>query len=189
MKPIDLSSVSLKILGIYSFMQSIPMIKVLFDTRNMANLKAFDPALSYWIASLGAIVAIVLYIALGIFLLFFSDKIAHKIAEDKEDKNDIKSVQTLNSKNIQAIAISVVGLLIMALAIPKIFQFTVNLSAIKTPGIDPYLVKKLSIDTKAFGIQIGAQFLMGLLLFIGGSSISAFWNKFLNRLNYEKGLK
>lgn len=186
MKPIELASVSLKMLGIYSFLKAIPIVRVIIDTKNLHNLKAFDPSTNFSMVYLGAIISLILFIMFGICLLFFGNKIAAKIVQDKDY---LKQNQTLESRSLQAVAISVVGVLIVALVIPKLFQFSVNLYAMRTPEIEAHLVKKYTIDNIALGIGILAQLIVGLLLFLGGSFLSMIWHKFLNRFEHEMKLK
>ena len=186
MKITELASVSLKMLGIYCFIKIIPIVQAIVDTQNLKNIQSFDPSADFSTIFTGSIVSLFLYILLGLCLLFFGDKIAVKISP----KNSYsESDQTTESKTLQAIAISVVGLLVVALAIPKIMQFGVNAYSMRAYTVEPHLTQKLSVKNVAFIVGALSQFFVGLLLFIGSSFIAHFWYKFLNRIEFEKSLK
>lgn len=181
MTPVQIASLSLKILGIYSFIQSIPLIRAFVHA---IGFPVDEPTMRLTLI-LGSCVSLVLFFGLGITLMLFSKPIAKRIVTQNEQTVSLKATDT---KVLQAIAFSVVGIVLMCLAIPKLFQLAVNISTLQQPGIETPMLEKISNDTLAFGVATGIQFIIGLLLFLGGQFLAQLWHLLVERFKYEKNI-
>jgi hypothetical protein len=90
------------------------------------------------------------------------------------DEESEKSLTELSAKNIQSIAFSVVGLIMIVIAIPHIAQFAANLQALKNAGAET-MKRSISIGTWAYSIGILIQFILGIILFLGARGLSSLW--------------
>ena len=181
MTPVQIASLSLKILGIYSFIQSIPLIRAFVHA---IGFPVDGPPMRLTLI-LGSCISLVLFFCLGITLIFFSKSIARRMVSRSEQT---VSLQATDAKELQAIAFSIVGIVLMCLAIPKLFQFAVNISALQQPGIETPMRERIANDTLAFGIATGIQFIIGLLLFLGGQFLAQLWHLLVERFRYEKNI-
>ena len=181
MTHVQIASLSLKILGIYSFIQSIPLIRAFVHA---IGFPVDGPPMKLTLI-LGSCISLVLFFGLGITLIFFSKSIAKRMVSQSEQTVFSKATDT---KVLQAIAFSIVGIVMMCLAIPKLFQLAVNISALQQPGIETPMLEKISSDTFAFGVATGVQFIIGLLLFLGCNFLAHIWHLLVERFKYEKNI-
>jgi len=129
----QIASLSLKLLGIYSIIQSIPLLKgisAVFAWRG-SNMEMIAGGLRPDVLLFGILVSIGLLFLGGLCLIIFSDAFAKKMVQTKELSD---STTELSARNIQAIAFSVVGLVMVVIAIPHLVQLAANLSAMKLAG-------------------------------------------------------
>ena len=179
MKNQQIASLSLKILGIYSIILAVPMI------GNLINAFGFpaDGPMERIIIVLSVAITFVLQISAGLFLIYFGDRIAKIIIPEADT---IESISTLNSRDIQAIAFSIIGVVLIVVTIPKLFQLGANIYAIQRAADNMQAEYKLERDTIAFGVNILCRFILGILLFITGDSLSNIWHKINKRIQYER---
>ena len=179
MDKIIVASLASKFLGIYALIQSIPLF------GSISQLVAFgkdDPSLTFNLI-LATIIPALLMASSGIVLFTFSNKIARKMLPEEQDQTK----GSLSTKDIQSIAFSIVGLLMIMLAFPKIIQIFGNIYALKTAG-DERNVSELISNTWAFATATGVQFIIGIFLFIGSELLSSGWHFIVKRLRYEKNI-
>lgn len=176
----QIASLGCKFLGIYSIIQSIPLLGNVFQVFAFAkDDSSFGVSLL-----LSALLPFLMMAALGIGLLVFSDKFAQKMASANFSVN---SHNSLSAKDLQSIAFSVVGLVMIALAIPKIFQIGWNVHALQSAG-DQRDFQELLRQNWSFTLATGIQFLIGIFLFIGSELLSSGWHFIIRRLKYEKNI-
>ena len=179
MDKIVVASLASKFLGIYALIQSIPLF------GNISQLIAFagdDPSLTLSLI-LATIIPALLMVMLGIVLIIFSNIIAKRMLPDEPEHTK----GSLSTKDIQSVAFSIIGLLMIVLAFPKIIQIIVNVHALKTAG-DERRITELMSSTWAFATATGIQFIIGILLFIGSEILSSVWHFVVDRLKYEKNI-
>ncbi len=180
MDRVIIASLTSKFLGLYTLIQSIPLI------GNISQMFVFagdDPSLNFKSAIAFTTPAISMVVS-GLFLIICSNKIAKQMLP-KEIKNPEVIV---SNKDIQSIAFSVVGLVMIVLAFPKIIQIIGNVYALKTIG-DESQVTSIVLNNWTYAIVAGFQFIGGLFLFIGGELLSSGWHFIIKRLRYEKNNK
>ena len=97
------------------------------------------------------------------------------------------TASSLPIKEIQSIAFSVVGLVMIVLAIPKIFQIGWNIHSLQSAG-DQRNTQELLMQNWSFTLATVIQFAIGIFLFIGSELLSSGWHFVVNRLKYEKNI-
>ena len=176
MDKVIIASLASKFLGIYALIQSIPLI------GSISQLIAFakdDPSLSFRLI-IASIIPALLMAMTGIVLIILSNKIANKMLSGEK----IQTETNVSPKDIQSIAFSVVGLLLIVLAFPKIIQVVLNIYSLKSAG-DERNVSELIMNNWNYTISIGLQLIIGIFLFIGGELLSSAWHFIIKRLRYE----
>ena len=176
-----IASLALKIVGIYSIIQFIEQIRALVHAFGLSF--AEPPIRSTMI--MGASISSVLLFGLSIILLAFSNGLARKLFPEDDP---IENLHFDDFKNLQSIAFSMVGVVLLAVAIPKIFQISAIIFALQKPGYEIPVAERISKETFAFGVATLIQLLLGLLLFFRGPSLSNFWQKLANRIEYERNI-
>jgi hypothetical protein len=169
----QIASLSLKLLGIYSIIESIPLLRELsqvFAWRG-SKIEMESGPIHTDLLLIGIITSVGLLLLIGCCLIIFSKSLAKKMITEEEI---INSSTELTAKNIQAIAFSIVGLVMIVIAIPHLVQLTANLQALKSTGSES-VKKDISIGTWAYSIGIAVQFIVGILLFLGGRGLSSIW--------------
>lgn len=174
MKPNQIASLSLKILGIYSLIQTISLLRGLSTVLAMLGspVKAGgggEPNTN--IMLVGVLVSIGLLLLTGLCLIIFSKVLSKQMVIKDEDNG---STTELSARNIQAISFSVVGLVMVVLAIPHIVQLAATLEAMKSVSSE-MVRRSISISSWTYNVALGAQFIAGILLFLGGRGLSTFW--------------
>jgi hypothetical protein len=170
-----IASLALKLLGIYTIIETIPLLKDLaevFAWRG-SKIEMVSREINTNLIFIGILATGGVLILTGLCLIRFSNALAKKMV----DKNEINNSMTeLSAKNIQSIAFSFVGLVMVVLAIPHLVQIAANLQALKMAGSET-IKQNISIGTWAYSIGLAAQFIVGLLLFFGGKGLSTLWFK------------
>jgi hypothetical protein len=176
-----IASLALKIVGIYSIIQFIEQIRALVHAIGFSF--AEPPIRPTMI--IGASISSALLLGLSILLLAFSNRLARKLFPEDDP---IENLHFDDLKNLQSIAFSIVGVVIFAVAIPKIFQISATIYALQKSGYEIPVAERISKETFAFGVATIIQLIIGLLLFLGGPSLSNLWQKFVNRIEYERNI-
>ncbi|MGD0169767.1 MAG: hypothetical protein ABSE54_08595 [Smithella sp.] len=175
MTQVQVGSLSLKLIGIYSIIEAIPILKSLSEAFSFRGTDiGTNGPLDISLFLIGVMITFCLLILMGVCLITFSKVLAKKMAVENEIKD---SFTELSAKNIQSIAFSVVGLVIVVIAIPHLVQLAANLQAYKNLGSE--LPKQsISIGTWAYSIGLAVQLIIGILLFFGGRGLSNIWHFF-----------
>lgn len=170
----QIASLSLKLLGIYSIIEAIPLLKELsqvFAWRG-SKLEMEGGFPNSDILLLGIMLSVGLLLVIGLCLIIFSKALASKMVTSQELEDPTAE---LTAKDIQSIAFSVVGLVLIVFAVPHLVNIAMNLQALKNVGVDS-AKHNIAIGTWAYSIGIAVQFIIGILLFLGGSGLSSIWH-------------
>src|SRR4030042_6265317 len=103
----QIASLSLKLLGIYSIIEAIPILRELsqvFAWRG-SKIEMESGPLHTDLLLIGIMTSVGLLLLIGICLLFFSETLAKRMITEEERINEATE---LTARNIQAIAFSVV---------------------------------------------------------------------------------
>ncbi len=183
----QIASLSLKLIGIFSIIQAIPILKSLseffvFKDSNFFTPENTPPSYNYLL--IGILTSFLLLLILGACLIIFSERLAKKIIKENEDK---KTLTDLSVKDIQAIAFSVIGVVMIVIAIPKLIQIGTNIQVLNQAG-DEVPTRGISAGTWAYAIGLTVQSIIGLLLFFGARGLSSIWY-FFQKIRPLKDIK
>lgn len=176
----QIASLGCKLLGIYALLESIQLFGHIFQMYAFARN---DPVFGVFTV-LTTTIPFIVMLAFGAVLILNSDGIAYKI---KCLKNSGQQPQAVSFKELQTIAFSIVGLVLLVLSIPKMMQIGWNIYAVKSAGDERNVAAILS-NTWSFALSTGVQFLIGFILFIGAELFSTLWHKSIKRLKYERNI-
>lgn len=176
-----ITSISLKIVGLYCLIQAILIIRPLVHSLGLPK----DQLSVKMTLIIGSIVPFVLLIGLGLYLLVLSNNLAEKMVLGESTIDISKGIDT---KEIQALAFSVVGIVLIAVTIPKLFYMGVKVSMLQMSGLNQETYENISRENIANAVGILIQFIIGILLFIGGGSLSNIWHAIKKRIQYEKNI-
>ena len=165
-------SISLKLMGIYSFVQAIILLQgfgmFITSYSHFAGEEVNLPAMY-----IGALLPSCLLIILCFILIIFSNKISNKLIGSNEP---FASRSDLTSKDVQSLAFSIIGVVIFLLALIKIVRFGSSILFAFQKATDPSQLLNFP-----YMIGLILQILIGAALFFGAKPLSLFWH----RLKYE----
>lgn len=90
----------------------------------------------------------------------------------------------ISSLTAQAIAFSVVGVLIVAQALPKLLQIVMNVQRFKMKGLSGQAQEMLSNSWPSI-IVFGTELILGIALFVGGKGIATLWHELQRRQPFK----
>jgi len=180
MDKIQIASLGCKFLGIYSIIQSIPLLGNVLQIFALAK----DDTSSGVSLFLSAFLPFLMMATWGVALLIFSNKFAQKMVSANIEE---PAGTVLSTKDLQSIAFSIVGLVMIVLAIPKIFQIGWNIHTLQSAG-DQRGIQELLMQNWSFTLATVIQFVIGIFLFIGSELLSSGWHFIIRRLKYEKNI-
>jgi hypothetical protein len=174
MTPSQIAILSLRILGIFTLIECIPYLKSLgeifaWQGSDIARIKGGP--LNTDLILIATLVSFILQLAVGFFLWRYSGAIAAKMLPVHESKEPGTEP---SAKNIQSIAFSIIGIVMVMMAIPILIQIATNLQALQSTGSES-LKESISIATWAYSIGMAIQFILGILLFLGAKGLSSLW--------------
>jgi hypothetical protein len=169
----QIASLSLKLLGIYSIIEAIPLFRELstvFAWRG-SKIKMNSGPMHTGLLLSGILASVGLLLLVGVCLILFSKSFAKLMTTKDEQMADTTDI---TARSIQSIAFSVVGLVMIVMSIPHLVQIAANLEALRNFGSET-MSRGISIGTWTYSIGIAVQFIIGLLLFFGGRGLSSLW--------------
>ena len=175
----EISILCFQILGVLSFLFAISNIN--FITVGIQSIKS--ESLSSVLIVL-SFIPFISFIAVGIYLIKNSEKISELIFPFTESE---KKGTTLSSIDIQNIAFSIVGIFILAQAIPSFFKAVSNFFYLI---IVPYHSSFNPFKYRLIGDFTGVilKLVLGSYLFLQSEGISKLWHKIKEAkgMNFEK---
>jgi hypothetical protein len=175
----ELSQIALKILGIYALLESIQLLSGVFSVFAIPG----DAPLIKSFVVLSIIVPFLILLWAGIYLILRSEKITSKYFP----VGSIGNI-SLKGSQIQAIAFSIIGAVLIVTTIPKLSQLGFNIYSLMSRADELGTKFQLERDTLGFGINLLCKFILGVLLFISGDSIANLWRRITDRIKYEANI-
>lgn len=172
MNQLQLASISLKVLGIYSIIRALVLSESFFLALFALRIPSpAAPVENHALLMFCSLVPIALLLAAGIFLLLQSDRLALRMAGPVSEDG---SGAGISPHVFQSIAFSLLGLFLCVSAIPGLFGILWNILALNeaTPA---EMRTKVASESWALGARLGLQFLLGLWLFFGAKGFSNLW--------------
>ena len=175
----NIASLALKLLGIYSFIQAIPYVGSMISSFSLST--GLGTIKLYF---LGGLTTCILHVLIGCVLFIFG----HKIIQDNDTTTEnIASSTDITFLDLQSIAFSVVGIVIIIFAIPKLILTAGSFIAAQTVT-EEWRQHKFFIDGISGSIGMFLQILLGLGLLFGAKGLSFYLDRFRKRWNFEKDL-
>jgi len=175
----ELAQIGLKILGIYALLQSIQFITGFLNVFSIRG----DAPVERSIMVLSIVVPFLILLWAGIFLVRKTDRITSKYFPTGSIDNIV-----LKGNQIQAIAFSIIGAVLIVTTIPKLSQLGLNIYSLMSRAEELGSKFEFRRDTIGFGINLLCRFILGVLLFISGDSISNLWHRITDRIKYEANI-
>jgi len=174
MNNIKLASIGIKLLGVFAFIQSLPLIQhIVFPIQSLIIGSDDTPrSLLYYVT---CSLPFVLSLVLGIILITYSEKVVHIIFRKEEYT---PSDYGLPGKEFQAICFSAAAVLVFLNSLPKLCIFIMNIWQIRQLRIQG-IVDSNRYSTNAWesGISFLVQFTLVIILFFGSQGLANLWHR------------
>ena len=165
-------AISLKLLGGYSFIQSISLLQP-FGMFASAYSKMLEGDLNFPLMYFAALLPSMVLLILAFVLLFYSDRIASALAIPNHACDTLGAITT---KDLQSLAFSVIGVIIVFLGFIDIVRSASRIMFAFQSVKDPSQLVNLP-----YTVSLLLQVLFGLGLFFGAKPLAMLWH----RLKYE----
>lgn len=175
----EIGAFACRILAVLAFIQALSLLQVSVPSA-MSYLLVSTPGTDTTgklLVPLIAVLTVLIFICLGVLLLVFAEPWgAYLVGKGRRDATDSGTAPVrvaITAGEIQAVGFAIVGLCVLALAIPRLVQaigqFLLNQ---QLQGSYPPYVARMNM------VQLAAplvQFLIGLCLFLGARGLSGLW--------------
>jgi len=165
-------AVSLKLMGVYSLIQSISLLQP-FGMFISGYSKLIEGEINLPLMYFASLLPSLMLMIIAFVLLFWGDRIANKFSPS-DQTND--SVSNLSTKDVQALAFSVVGVVIFLLAFIQL---------VRSGSSILFFFQRTKDSSQLFNLPytvgIILQLIFGIALFFGAKPLSFFWH----RIKYE----
>jgi hypothetical protein len=172
MNQLQLASVLLKVLGLYSIIRALVLsenfYQAIFATRLPSTAA---PAENHALLIFASLVPISLLVGAGILLIRQSGRLAPLIAGPASEGG---AGSYITPHVFQSIAFSVLGLYLSVSAIPGLFCLFWNLLGLNE-AVPAAMRINVATETWAFGVRLSLQFILGLWVFFGARGFSNLW--------------
>ena len=173
MKPNQLATLVLRLLGIYCLIQAVPLLGMLSSIMVLARMNSEESASAFAASVLPG----TLMLIMGILLLVFSVWLGEKLTRQTSAEENISKV---TFEQIQALAFAVAGVLIFTDALPQLLNsisYLISLTTSRSSGDQQirlaYRADSFREGSAAAGIVFKAA--LGLLLFFRARGFANFW--------------
>ena len=178
MKPNQLATLVLRLMGIYCLVLLIPMAEVL----NSVMIYAQDsPGSSETAIVIITFLLSIAWLAVGISLIVFSKPLGERLTPRNSGESNVTAV---SFEQIQVLAFAVAGVLIFAEAFPRLLNtvFTFLYFLIQLKENKPYPDAAWLVNRSGFLTAIGTfiKAVFGLWLFFGAHGFVNFWRSMRN---------
>lgn len=179
----ELASFVIKMLGIYSFIHSLPLTQSVFYLFYKIADRNDGASLSRILLQVASIAPFLLSLVLGIILITCSDRISRIVIRQKSDLPEFNSI---SSKRFQAICFSTVGVFVFILALPGLFHAIHAILFMRNQYTDGHLVEQRIADRALnSSIATAIQLIFAIILFFGSTGLANFWHR-LQIAKYQK---
>jgi hypothetical protein len=170
MKPNQLATLALRLMGVYTIIQGIPVLGML---TGMVAFAQRSGELSVAGATAMAILPGLGLLAIGILLLVFSVPLGEKLARSAGED---AGVTLVSFELVQVLAFAVAGVLIFAGALPNLLNRISYLVQWLTAGKDDAFPRgSFVLGEVLSAVGTIAQAALGLILFFGARGFCSFW--------------
>ncbi len=167
-----IASLGFKLLGIFVIIQAVPLLRDIGFVISSLDLYV-STGIDAVILLSSIILPIVLLVGIGSSLFIFSYRLASRVVTPGAE---VVTTPDVDRRDIQAVAFSVIGVLVFVLAVPKLFQIGANYYGIKQLGQD-VRAELFWKGTWVYAMGLFVQMLLGLGLFLGARGLSNIWHR------------
>ncbi|MHC4535997.1 MAG: hypothetical protein ACYS6K_18765 [Planctomycetota bacterium] len=172
----EIISLSLKLAGIYCLIMAITLfgyaIPSVVSSLKRQGFWSMLISITPFLSLLLRIIPFVLLILFG-FYLISSDKLPSKIASSMIQDEKPAS---FNFQNIQVLAFSIIGVWLLAGAIPFFFRIIIQIIVMHSTSQQPVSVFQNSWFISQIVIAV-LKLALGIYLFLGGKGLTKLWQK------------
>lgn len=174
----DLARLSCKVLAVYTLVLALQSLNhfALLPVSIRDNLPAGVTALMV----MAAFIPSILLLTLAAILWFRADRLAGHMASGENTSGERPAVK---GEDVQVIAFSVVGVLVLASAVPELFQFVSSLVLQRSLQFQPFS-ETVSVYTISRAIALAVRLVIGFWLLLGARGLAG-----LFKTLREAGLK
>ena len=162
----DLAGLSCKVLAVYTLVLAFQSLNhfAILPVSIMENFPAGVTALLV----MAAFIPSILLLTLAAILWFRADRFAGHMAPGKNTSGEKPAVR---GEDLQVIAFSVVGVLVLAGAVPELFQFVSSLVLQRSLQYHPFS-ETVSVDTVSRAIGLAVRLVIGFWLLLGARGLA-----------------
>lgn len=163
----EIASLACKILAVYALLQIPQYLQGLYFFLSRFFIEELrDDNIHTFLWNLSAtFVPVLLYLVAGILLWRRSNALASRMVSDEQTEGD---QCRLPGREFMAIAFSVVGLVVLIHAIPRIAHILSYLAFQPLPDFESRWTASIIAELTALGVQV----ILGAVLFMGGRALS-----------------
>lgn len=175
----QIARLSIQIIGIYAFIRAIPMIGPLVNALVIAT----DPRMRIAFIA-GTLIPLLLLVLIGFYLLVNAGKLSEMLVPGE---GEVELNIPIKPVELQALAFSIIGVVLIVLAVPRLYWLGSNIYALRASADYRLAVPpNLARDTISMGVTILIQIILGVLLFVSGHSLANLWQALMRRIQDEK---
>jgi hypothetical protein len=168
----ELASFAVKLLGIYTIIESLPLLQVLGGLASSPSGRA-DVSM-YREMFIGQLIPFVLRVLVGVLLFVYSRELAPRLMD--EDK-PLNVSSALTARDVQAVGFSIVGVLIFLRALPDLSQAVWSwLYTISQSSMQSWRGPVAHI-TWPRGVSAAIQLVLAIVLFLQARGLANFWHR------------
>lgn len=163
-------SICLKLLGVFAIIESLPLLQHL---TMIISMLGDDAPKRIWMF-IGLMVPFLLVFTAGVFLLRSSEKLGAALVREDDT---LGTGSSLHSKDIQAVAFSVVAVLVFLLAVPRLIHVISNIWILLSMEPPSHMRNSLVVNTWQMAITAAVQMGLATFLFFRSQGLVNFWRR------------
>jgi hypothetical protein len=168
----ELASFALKLLGIYTLIQSLPLFQFLGGLMYMLKSNREGIVPEFW-ASVIMLIPLLLVATAGAVLFVFSRNLAPRLVGED---GPLGTSSVLTGRDVQAIGFSIVAVLIFLRAIPQISQaIWTGFDAVSRRFSEP-VPGRMVQSILRYGIPAVIQLILAVVLFLRARGLANLWH-------------
>ena len=165
----EVASLALKLSGIYAFIVSVSSVHTMMYMIASIGTQYDYPGTPPLLAA-GSGIPLLLLLFLGFYLIAASERLSKRLfpQDAEEDK-----ISPLSSEDVQTIAFSIVGVLLLTKAVPGLCRAILRIFDMYHRNLPSAFIKEHIVQDSVVMVQLA----LGLYLFLGGKGLSGLWHK------------